>query len=75
MSSDIDKTKWSIAYKEACKIIYDKQSKLEDFQKAEQLLLSESQSGNVLAIHYLGKLHLTDKLGAKILFGSAKRLS
>lgn len=57
--------KWSIAYKEACKIIYDKQSKLEDFQKAEQLLLSESQSGNVLAIHYLGKLHLTDKLGAK----------
>ena len=65
MSSDIDKTKWSIAYKEACKIIYDKQSKLEDFQKAEQLLLSESQSGNVLAIHYLGKLHLTDKLGAK----------
>ena len=57
--------KWSNAYKEACKIIYNKQSKLEDFKKAEQLLLSESKSGNVLAIHDLGKLYSTDKLGAK----------
>ena len=57
--------KWSNAYKEACKLIYNKQSKLEDFQKAEQLLLSESKSGNVLAIHDLGKLYSTDKLGAK----------
>ena len=57
--------KWSTAYKEACKIIYNKQSKLEDFQKAEQLLLNESRSGNVLAIHDLGKLYSTDKLGAK----------
>lgn len=57
--------KWSNNYKEACKLIYDKKSKLEDFQKAEQLLLSESQSGNVLAIHDLGKLYSTEKLGAK----------
>ena len=57
--------KLSTAYKEACKIIYNKQSKLEDFKKAEQLLLSESKSGNVLAIHDLGKLYSTDKLGAK----------
>lgn len=57
--------KWSNNYKEACKLIYDKNSKLEDFQKAEQLLLTESKSGNVLAIHDLGKLHSTDKLGAK----------
>ena len=57
--------KWSTAYKEACKIIYNKQSKLEDFKKAEQLLLYESKSGNVLAIHDLGKLYSTDKLGAK----------
>ena len=69
---DVDNTpkskyylKWSNSYKEACKLINNKQSKLEDFQKAEQILLSESQSGNVLAIHYLGKLHSTDKLGAK----------
>ncbi len=57
--------KWSNAYKEACKIIYNKQSKLEDFQKAEQLLLNESGAGNVLAIHDLGKLYSTEKLGAK----------
>ena len=57
--------KWSTAYKEACKLIYDKKSNIEDFQKAEQLLLSESQSGNVLAIHDLGKLYSTEKLGAK----------
>lgn len=57
--------KWSKNYKEARKLIYDKNSKLEDFQKAEQLLLSESQNGNVLAIHDLGKLYSTDKLGEK----------
>ena len=57
--------KWSNSYKETCKLIYNKKFKLEDFQKAEQLLLTESKSGNVLAIHYLGKLHSTDKLGAK----------
>lgn len=57
--------KWSTAYKEACKIIYNKQSKLEDFQKAEQLLLNESRSGNVLSIQDLGKLYSTDKLGEK----------
>lgn len=69
---DIDDTpkskyylKWSTAYKEACNLIYDKKSKLEDFQKAEQILLSESKSGNVLAIHDLGKLYSTEKLGAK----------
>ena len=57
--------KWSKNYKEACKLIYNKRSKLEDFQKAEQLLLSESKSGNVLAIHNLGKLYSTEKLGTK----------
>lgn len=57
--------KWSTVYKEACKLIYNKRSKLEDFQKAEQLLLNESRSGNVLAIQDLGKLYSTDKLGEK----------
>ena len=57
--------KWSIFYKEACKLIYNKESKLEDFKKSEQLLLSESKSGNVLAIHDLGKLYSTEKIGAK----------
>lgn len=57
--------KWSSSYKEACKLIYNKRSKLEDFQKAEQLLLNESGAGNVLAIHDLGKLYSTEKLGEK----------
>lgn len=57
--------KWSNSYKEACKLIYNKKSKLEDFKKAEQILLSESKSGNVLAIHDLGKLYSTEKLGTK----------
>ena len=57
--------KWSSSYQEACKLIYNKESKLEDFQKAEQLLLNESGAGNVLAIQDLGKLYSTDKLGEK----------
>ena len=57
--------KWSSSYNEACKLIYNKRSKLEDFQKAEQLLLNESGAGNVLAIQDLGKLYSTDKLGEK----------
>lgn len=57
--------KWSNEYKEACRIIYDKSSKPEDFKKAEQILIFESEKGNLLAIHDLGKLYSTDKLGEK----------
>ena len=57
--------KWSTSYKKACKIIYDKKSGKEDFEKAEQLLIDEADSGNVLAIHDLGKLYSTKKLGEK----------
>ncbi|WP_243113189.1 MobP3 family relaxase, partial [Ruminococcus sp. Marseille-P6503] len=57
--------KWSNEYKEACRIIYDKSPKPEDFKKAEQILISESEKGNLLAIHDLGKLYSTDKLGEK----------
>lgn len=52
-------------YKKACKLIYGKDAKLNDFKKAEQLLLSESQRGNVLADYDLGKLYSTDKLGER----------
>ena len=52
-------------YKKACKLIYGKDAKLNDFKKAEQLLLSESQRGNVLAVYDLGKLYSTDKLGER----------
>ena len=54
--------KWSTPYKEACKIIYDKKSEKKDYEKAEQLLIAEADSGNVLAIHDLGKLYSTEKL-------------
>lgn len=57
--------KWNDQYKKACKLIYSKDAKLNDFKKAEQLLLSESQRGNVLADYDLGKLYSTDKLGEK----------
>ena len=57
--------KWADQYKKACKLIYGKDAKLNDFKKAEQLLLSESQRGNVLAGYNLGKLYSTDKLGEK----------
>ena len=57
--------KWADQYKKACKLIYGKGAKLNDFKKAEQLLLSESQRGNVLADYDLGKLYSTDKLGEK----------
>lgn len=57
--------KWSDNYKTACKIIHDKQSRTEDFQKAEQLLLSETESGNALAMFELGKLYTSEKLGKK----------
>ena len=57
--------KWADQYKKACKLIYGKDAKLNDFKKAEQLLLSESQRGNVLAVYNLGKLYSTDKLGEK----------
>lgn len=57
--------KWSTSYKEACKIIYDKKSEKKDYEKAEQLLIKEADSGNVLAVHDLGKLYSTEKLGSK----------
>ena len=57
--------KWSTSYKEACKIIYDKKSEKKDYEKAEQLLIKEADSGNVLAVHDLGKLYSTNKLGNK----------
>ena len=57
--------KWSTPYKEACEIIYNKESVKKDLEKAEQLLITEADSGNVLAVHDLGKLYSTEKLGEK----------
>ena len=60
-----DYIKWSTSYKKACKIIYNKNSEKEDYEKAEQLLIAEADSGNVLALHDLGKLYSTKKLEEK----------
>lgn len=55
--------KWSNSYKEAHKLIFNKESTLEDYKKAEELLLSESN--NVLAFYDLGKLYSMEKSGLK----------
>ncbi len=55
--------KWSDEYKNACKIIKNQSSEILDFKTAEQLLLSESENGNVPAMFELGKLYSTEKLG------------
>ena len=55
--------KWSDSYKEAHKLIFNKESTLEDYKKAENLLLSESN--NVLALYDLGKLYSIGKSGIK----------
>lgn len=55
--------KWSDSYKEAHKLIFNKESTLEDYKKAEQLLLSESN--NTLAFYDLGKLYSMEKSGLK----------
>lgn len=57
--------KWSKQYQKACRLFYDKRSGKEDILTAEKLLLSEAESGNILAVHDLGKLYSTEKLGAK----------
>lgn len=57
--------KWSKQYKKACRLFYDKCSEKEDIQDAEKLLLSEAETGNILAVHDLGKLYSTEKSSAK----------
>lgn len=51
--------KWSDSYKEAHKLIFSKESKLDDYKKAEGLLLSELN--NALAFYDLGKLYSMEK--------------
>lgn len=53
--------KWNDDYKNACKIIREKSSEIVDVKTAEQLLLSEADAGNVLAMFELGKLYSMEK--------------
>jgi len=55
--------KWSDSYKEAHKLILSQKTKIADYKKAEQLLLSESN--NVLALYDLGRVYSTEKSGLK----------
>ncbi len=55
--------KWSDSYKEAHKLILNRDSKNDDYKKAEKLLLSELN--NVLALYDLGRLYSTEKSGLK----------
>ena len=55
--------KWSDDYKSACKIINDKNSNAENYQQAENMLLEIAESGNVLAMHELGKFYASEKFG------------
>ena len=55
--------KWSDSYKEAHKLILNRDSQNADYKKAEKLLLLESN--NVLALYDLGRLYSTEKLGLK----------
>lgn len=55
--------KWSDSYKEAHKLICNKELTPDDYKKAEKLLLSESN--NVLALYDLGKLYSMEKSGLK----------
>lgn len=55
--------KWSDSYKETHKLILSKESMPDDYKKAENLLLSESN--NVLALYDLGKLYSMEKSSLK----------
>lgn len=55
--------KWSDSYKDAHKLIFSNESTHDDYKKAENLLLSESN--NVLALYDLGRLYSMEKSGLK----------
>ena len=52
---------WSKDYKKACKLYYKKAATDDEKKEAVELLHSESEKGNVLAIHDLGKVYVDDK--------------
>ena len=52
---------WSKDYKRACKLYYKKDATGDEKKEAVELLHSEAEKGNVLAIHDLGKVYADDK--------------
>ncbi len=59
------KINWSKPYKTACSLLYKKDATIDEIRQAEKLLLAESNSGNILATHDLGKLYSMDKFDFK----------
>ncbi|AFM01475.1 TPR repeat-containing protein [Desulfitobacterium dehalogenans ATCC 51507] len=55
---------WSARYKEARTYLYGKNEIKQDFSKAHQLFTEEALTGNVLAMHDLGRMH-ADGLGVE----------
>lgn len=52
---------WSKDYKRACKLYYKKDATGDEKKEAVELLHSEAEKGNVLAIHDLGKVYADDR--------------
>ena len=52
---------WSKDYKRACKLYYKRAATDDEKKEAVELLHSEAEKGNVLAIHDLGKVYADDK--------------
>lgn len=52
---------WSKDYKRACKLYYKKDATDDEKKEAVELLHSEAEKGNVLAIHDIGKVYADDK--------------
>ncbi len=55
---------WTIGYKRAHAYLFCSATEKPDFNKARELFTAEAQSGNVLAMHDLGRMH-ADGLGVE----------
>jgi len=56
---------WSYRYKEARSFLYGSNDVEQDFAEAHRLFMMEAESGNALAMHDLGRMHM-DGLGMEI---------
>ena len=70
MSKDMDDdyiyhADWSDEYKLARKLLFGTKTEAPDFEEAHALLIMESNSGNALAMHDLGRMY-ADGLGREI---------
>lgn len=62
---------WSKDYKRACKLYYKKDATGDEKKEAVELLRSEAEKGNILAIHDLGKVYADDKEKSDVYYKQA----